>query len=450
MNGTTLDPDTLAREATESVLDALLRQGAPCVVVNSPPGAGKTHLVESVVAVGAQHMNLRVGVVAPQNEQVFDLLRRLASNFNAMGVQPLLSESRQLPPDVASRQELLPTANHVTQLAPDRRVTAGTVAKFVASSLAFGPAAFDLLVCDEAYQMAFKDFAPLSMVARQVLLVGDPGQLPPLVTVDIGRFEAAPVKVHWPAPQEIMRRFPGVVVVKLPVTRRLPQDTVDLLQPSHYADLPFVSAAAASERQLQFSAAAMGDPVDRALDMLQSGATIVGILLPARPYPVDDVDEEVAALMASVVRRTLDRGIRMDGVPLRPGDIGCSDAHVASNAAVARNLRARNLSNGDVVAETPEQWQGLQRALMVVKHPLSGKQRLDPFSLAPGRWCVMLSRHLGGCVIVGRDGIAETLRDHQHNCAERPMQAIDLEWIGWRAHSTLWNQLEAKRRLMRM
>ena len=124
----------------------------------------------------------------------------------------------------------------------------------------------------------------------------------------------------------------------------------------------------------------------------------------------------------------------MGGTRLCPGDIGCADAHVASNAAVARNLRTLGLSSEDVIAETPEQWQGLQRALMVVKHPLSGKQRLEPFSLDPGRWCVMLSRHQAGCVIVARDGIDGTLRDHQHDCANRPMQAIDLEWIGWKAH----------------
>jgi hypothetical protein len=150
--------------------------------------------------------------------------------------------------------------------------------------------------------------------------------------------------------------------------------------------------------------------------------------------------------MAQVVNRLLFRNIQMGGKRLIDGDIGCADAHVASNAAVSRNIRSLGLSN--VVSETPEQWQGLQRAVMVVKHPLSGKQRLDAFSLDPGRWCVMLSRHLGACVIVGRAGIGDVLRRHQHNCAERPMQSVDFEWAGWNAHSILWSKLEQQKRFV--
>jgi hypothetical protein len=236
--------------------------------------------------------------------------------------------------------------------------------------------------------------------------------------------------------------------VRLPVTRRLPQDTVNLIQPSHYPGMPFLSAALPSERRIQFDATGFVDPVDTALNLLEDGATIVGVVLPGRDYPVDDVDEEIAATMARVVRRLIDRRVRMGGKQLRPQDIGCADAHVASNAAVSRNIRALGLSTEEVVSETPEQWQGLQRAIIVVKHPLSGKQRLDAFSLDPGRWCVMLSRHLGGCVIVGRAGIGEALRAHQHNCADRPMQSVDFEWTGWNAHSTLWYQLEQQGRLV--
>jgi hypothetical protein len=450
MSSQPVAPDTLAREATERVLDILLRRGAPCLIVDSPPGAGKTHLVEAVVAVTAQHLRLRVAVAVPQNEQVFDLLRRLAAHFPFMGVQPFLSESRSLPAELAALPELLPTATHVQQLRVPHGVVVGTVAKFVTSSLALGPRAFDVLICDEAYQVAFRDFAPLSMLAAQVLLVGDPGQLPPLVKVDTGPFEAAPVKVHWPAPQELVRRFPEVDIVRLPVTRRLPQDTVDLIQPSHYPNLPFVSAAPADERRLRCALDGLGDPVDEALRMLAAGATLVGILLPEREYPVDDVDDDVGAMMAHVVDRMLKRQIEMGGTRLLPRDIGCSDAHVASNAAVARHLRSRHIPTDEVIAETPEQWQGLQRALMVVKHPLSGRRRLDAFDLDPGRWCVMLSRHLGGCMIVGRDGIGAVLEKHQHDCATRPMQATDLEWIGWQAHSALWRQLESKGRLIRI
>ena len=53
----------------------------------------------------------------------------------------------------------------------------------------------------------------------------------------------------------------------------------------------------------------------------------------------------------------------------------------------------------------PRNWQGLQRPIMIAKHPLSGHARLDRFALEPGRWRVMLTRHQSPCVIVGHDGI---------------------------------------------
>jgi hypothetical protein len=441
MTTTVFDPETMARSAMERVHDLVLRFGAPAVIVDSPPGAGKTHLVESLVAVAAAHAGLRVAIAVPQNEQVYDLLRRLAAGFPPMNVQPLLSASRDLPPDVGRLPELLPVANRVTDLHPDWRIIVGTVSKLGLCADDLARQQIDLLVCDEAYQIAFKDFLPLALISPQVLLVGDPGQLPPLVRIEDGQFEGAPYKVHWPAPREIANRQPATPIVKLPVTRRLPQDTVDILQPSHYPGLPFVSAADTAERKIDFAARGLRDPVDRALDMLAEGNTVVGLLLPSVDYPIIDVDEEVSELMARVVQRAHQRHISMGGARLSLGDIGCADAHVASNAATARRLRSKGVSTDDVVCETPEQWQGLQRKLMIVKHPLSGKHRLSAFDLDPGRWCVMLSRHLGACIIVGREGIGAALNRHQHDCAGRPMKAIDGEWRGWNAHQKLWGAM---------
>jgi hypothetical protein len=101
-----------------------------------------------------------------------------------------------------------------------------------------------------------------------------------------------------------------------------------------------------------------------------------------------------------------------------------------------------------LMVETPGILQGLERELMVVKHPLSSS--FDGFGLEPGRWCVMLSRHRRAYVIVGRDGIGEGLERHQHDCASRAIGADNLGWIGWRAHQALWEQLEAAGRLLRL
>ena len=45
---------------------------------------------------------------------------------------------------------------------------------------------FDVLFVDEAWQLAWADFMLLSQVAGRFVLIGDPGQIPPVVTIDTG------------------------------------------------------------------------------------------------------------------------------------------------------------------------------------------------------------------------------------------------------------------------
>jgi hypothetical protein len=238
--------------------------------------------------------------------------------------------------------------------------------------------------------------------------------------------------------------------IALPATFRLPQDTVDFVQPAFYPQLGFVSGAAPGSRRLGYANMGMNTPVDRVLDLLAGGASMVGILLPARRIEAEDVDEEVAELAAEVLGRLLDRGVEWVGQGrLQASDLGYVDAHVASNAAVQRQLRRRNIGP-ELWATTPEIWQGLQRRMMVMKHTLSGIRRFEAFSLEPGRLCVMSSRHQLGCIIIGRDGVGAALDEHQHDCAQRPSGSADAAWDGWRAHRTLWSKLETSDRLVRV
>jgi hypothetical protein len=126
------------------------------------------------------------------------------------------------------------------------------------------------------------------------------------------------------------------------------------------------------------------------------------------------------------------------------------DAHVASGAAVRRHLERRGVSTDEVMVDTPEIWQGLERPVMIAKHPLSGLRRFDEFSLEPGRFCVMLSRHQLACIVVGRDGVGEALERHSHDCAKRALGAENAEWAGWRAHSHIWGELERRECLIRV
>ena len=300
---------------------------------------------------------------------------------------------------------------------------------------------------------AAANVAPLAHIAAQSLLIGDPGQLPPIITVDEARFEAAAVKVHWPAPAELLRAHPEIVAHRLPATRRLPADTVDLVAPAFYPQLPFRSAV--SPRAVVFTAAGMGGPVDDVLDLLATGASMAMLALPRLMPEHDLTDPELAQMAAQVAARARGRGIawhdptgNRPDIELTDEHIGVADQHVASGAELRRQLRAAGVGP-DTTVTTPEIWQGLERPLMIVKHPLSGTADFSDFPLSPGRLCVMTSRHQLGCILVTRDGVGDDLAEHVHDSSKRPSGARDHAWYGYRAHQQLWSALEDAGRIVR-
>lgn len=433
-----------ADAAKKLVLEAVLIDGQPAVIVASPPGAGKTTLIEAVAATAVHAEGLRVCVAAPRVEQTVDFIRRFARDYVATPIYLLHSARRPPPPDLAQLGVQFFTDAAMLPTGPG--LTIATAKKLAVSGINMS-GKFDLLIVDEAYQLPWKEMMPLCDTATRLLLVGDPGQLLPIVRVDPARFEAAPNKVHWPAPRELLRLHPALRQINLPATWRFPQDTVDFVQPAFYPSLPFVSGAPPEERALTFDAKGLGDPIDQALDMLEQGRSIVALLLPERAMEAEDVDEELSEFAASVAQRVLQRGATgPDGQPLADADIGYVDAHVASNASVQRSLRRVGITGTQ--ATTPEIWQGRQRPLMIAKHTLSSAKSLDTFSLEPGRLCVMTSRHELGCIVIGRAGIGKALDEHRHNCADWPSGAESLEWIGWNANKRFWDGLEGAGRVI--
>jgi len=73
-------PELLANEAVTAVLKTQW-DGEPAVRLDSPPGAGKTWVVERL-AVQSMELHREQCMISTQtNEQAFDLARRLASGF---------------------------------------------------------------------------------------------------------------------------------------------------------------------------------------------------------------------------------------------------------------------------------------------------------------------------------------------------------------------------------
>jgi hypothetical protein len=445
------------REATGEILRLTIQDGQPLVLVWSPPGAGKTHLVTLAAAAGVLHAGLNIAVAVPQNEQLWGLARRLRRHFPPMPIRLLLAKDVEPPADLADPASGISLLGGAGELQSGPGITLATAHKWRASAPRIGSGTFDLLLCDEAYQVMSKIYSPAHRLAAQVLLVGDPGQLPPVDTLGMPQvFDAAGRRPHRPAPEELRRLYPDAPAVHLPASRRLVGDTVSLVQPAFYPQHPFGSAAHPGERRLDLGAVPRAragsalQAIDRALDKLARGASIIGLVLPPRHGGAGEVDGELSELMAAVAARLLERGACWRGQrALAYRDVALVDSHVASGAELELRLLQRGAPAGDVRVATPERHQGGTYALSIVKHPLSGLPATSGFALAPGRMCVSLSRHLLGCIVVTRDGVGDALEGYRPEQDGRPLGAEDSEWHGWRAHHHIWSELERMGRLIR-
>jgi hypothetical protein len=224
----------------------------------------------------------------------------------------------------------------------------------------------------------------------------------------------------------------------------LPFDTADIIRP--FYDFPFETWAEPDGRQLRPARGGRG-PHAAVVDRLQSGS-IAGVTLPTPDGgPPLECDEEIAALAVASAVLLLERQPECyyDGTceALKPADIGLCATHQVMNAQMelvqqryGRNLRALRV-------DTPERWQGLERKVMIMVHPLSGVTAPSAFDLETGRLCVMASRHQISLVVVSRDHLNETLADHLPVAG----QAVGRPDVAGRGHfqngvfwSTLLNQ----------
>jgi len=424
-------------------ITAVERQLRECVlgsnrltIVQAPPGSGKTHLLTHTAAdVARPPAMLRVAIACQTNSQADDVCRRLAQ---FIGPAPLV----RFGSSTAVRGDLPANVQWVSatrDLPPGHTVVVGTSAKWGLIDL---HDAFDVLFVDEAWQLAHKDFQLLTQVAPRFVFIGDPGQIPPVITVSSLRWETLEQAPHRPAP-EVMRSLPevGPDLLQLPATRRLPFDSAQIVR--GFYDFDFGSLAGPGERAI-VTPRTSGNVIDRSIDHL-AVASMATLTLPTHVSgPPLEVDDVVAGACVEIVCRALDRRAmyRENGAEhrLTATRIGIAATHrkmvTAIELALPVHLRTA------VRVDTPERWQGLECELMLAVHPLSGVKQPSEFDLLTGRLCVMASRHRGGLIIVSRDHIEHTL-DHTVPSANQPVGVEDITGRGHARHLEFWRRLIA-------
>jgi AAA domain len=428
------------RDDADRVLDAAVNQALfgtqPITVVKSPPGAGKTFLAECACAIAVAEPRLRVLVVTPGVSQLYDIADRLLG-YRLPRLELAHATHRALPAGLAGRINASSGWNPAFNVGPGVVVTN---ADLLASYLdRLGPGSFDFMIVDEAYQLAAAKFMLIADLAPRVIMVGDPGQLSPVISADVSNLEAGEHKIHWSAPEYILDRFPDTPVFGLPVTRRLLPDTAELVQASFYPDLPFRSVVDLRSRRLRYHLAGVS-LLDRVLDAVAGGTSLVLVTVPGAAPAHEEADPGVAAVIAELADRVLVRQAEwIDERVLTEADIGIIDPVVLAGGAISDRLR--QAGRRAVRVDTVEKWQGLQVPISIVRHPLSKSVQPTGFDLQAGRWCVSLSRHQIGCIVVARESVQEVISQYVHGCDAVAAGAKDVVWTGFEAHRTIWNAL---------
>lgn len=431
------------------LLREFLRSHERLCVVKAPPGSGKSHnLLEALDA--AVEEGYRIAIAAQTNNQVDDLCRKFCKRYPGQVIVRFSGATYQRPGDLPADVQII-TDKKVLPGGPC--IVVGTVAKMGLVDIVN---LHDLLFIDEAWQMTWADFLTLRDVAQRYVMIGDPGQIPPTVTIEVDRWEVSPVAPHAPAPDVVLNN-PELrdiaTVLELDVCRRLPADSVDLVR--NFYDFHFDAHAEHGERFLRPGKKLdMSHAIDRSVALLGEHSTVI------LTHPTDeggipvDPDEELAEVVASVAVRLLALGCVYSAGPddvtrprmLEPGNIGIVSTHNLMNSAIERALPAKLRSATGIKITTPERWQGLERPVMIAVHPLSGVTVPSSFDLETGRLCVMASRHQSACIFVTRDHVGETLDTHLP-VADQALGQADIVGRGHKQHTDFWRH-HAERNLI--
>jgi hypothetical protein len=415
-------------------------QGVPAVVLHSPPGAGKTGVAERLAVLCMVHMRERVMVVTQTNVQSFDLARRLALGFPRHQFYLLTRRELVIPTSVLNCSNII-VVHRSQDLPAGPLVVIGNAKKW--SWFDDDRCQFELQIIDEAYQLPAFQHLQIAGLARRHVLIGDPGQIDPVVQVEIERWRCDAAGPHVPAPDALLERFPQIVQMTLPVSRRLVQDTVDFVQPAFYPSMNFV--AMHRSRSVEYGISGIA-PMDTPLDAVTEGESLVMVQLPE--MAAGEVDLHLADEMVWTINRLLDRNATVvdenGRTPVTASMIGVACAHVAQVNAVRERLGKRLQ---DVFVETANRFQGIERAFMFVQHPLSGRVDATEFHLDAGRLCVLLTRHRVGCWVFGRDGITSQLRRYAPVGDRSLGISDDAEFVGWRANTELMKILARRGRI---
>ncbi|WP_405606310.1 AAA family ATPase [Streptomyces sp. NBC_00076] len=429
-------PAQPADPATRAILDQLPTLTHRGMVVDSPPGAGKTTLVARAAGILTRPGH-PCAVIAQTNTQVDDLVLRLTNLHPRLSIARLTATQYTVPDSLLT----LPRVRASTRIQDLKtaQVIVGTALKWATVTDRHWPWA----IIDEAYQMRSGTLLRTAGLFDQTLFVGDPGQLDPFSEIDTSRWEGLPHHPVNSAAAVVLDKNRDLPLHSLPVSWRLPPSAVPLINKAFYPSTSFRAGTHETQRTLAFTAKGIRTPLDATIEhAARTGWALLE--LPARC--THRIDLEALHTTLALAERLLIRQatttceLNPEGQVLRPADIAIGTAH-SVQAERLRSLQAQHYPRlHGISIGTANRLQGHQCSVTLVLHPLSGRTDASAFHLEAGRLCVLTSRHRHTCIVVARAGIADVLDTHP--CDEpvylgAPSKIPD----GWEANHTVLQHL---------
>lgn len=359
-------------DALADVLDSLLDCMDSYVAVQGPPGTGKTFVGAHAVARLAQ-AGWRVGVVAQSHAVVDHFLHgvRAADASIALGKEPQLGTAPVHPWHLAAGEKVQSWAMAQSH----GYVIGGTAWTFSREQVQ--ALRLDLLVIDEAGQFALANAVACALAARNVLLLGDPQQLPQVSQA-----------VH---PESIEASVLERVIAGHPT---MPADR-GIFLPMTYRMHPRLTRPVSL---LQYEGRLEADPVtvQRHLDQVAPGLIPVPVAHQGNTTSCEEEADEIVRIARGLIGRAW-TGADQDGIkptrPLDPGDILVVAPYNAQVRLVRNRLDRAGLDR--VAVGTVDKFQGRQAVIAIVSMTASSEQDIPrglEFLLSPNRINVAISR----------------------------------------------------------
>ncbi|MBW4721041.1 TM0106 family RecB-like putative nuclease [Saccharothrix obliqua] len=362
------------------VVAAVDRLRGSALAVQGPPGAGKTYLAGRLIA-HLVRSGRSVGVTSNSHKAVENVLSAALAAGRAEGV----------PIPTAKRPKGAPVKDCAWEQPRDNpalvrwRADQGTGCLVGGTAWTFANAAmreqpFDVLIVDEAGQFALADALAVSTCARNLVLLGDPQQLPQVVQGTHPAGADASALGHLIGDADVI---PAELGYFLDQTRRMHPDVCEPVSRLSYAGLLHAHPSTA----------------ERGVAGLASGLYVREV--EHRHNTTSSVEE--AAAVVEVVRSLMGR-MWVDGVDARPLDDGDVLVVAPYNMQVRTVRRALEQAGyPHVRVGTVDRFQGQEAPVVVTTMTSSAAVDLPrglDFLLSRNRLNVALSRAQGVAVVV--------------------------------------------------